>query len=121
MRVLVDMNLSPAWVPYLRAAGIDAVHWAELGHRDASDEELMRWAERNGCSVMTADLDFTAILAATGRNGPSVLQIRADLLTPAALGAAVLDVLSRVKADMEAGAVVSFDGQRMRVRVLPLR
>jgi predicted nuclease of predicted toxin-antitoxin system len=120
MRVLVDMNLSPAWATFLRGAGIESVHWTELGRPDASDEELMRWAEREGYILMTADLDFAAILAATGRNGPSVLQIRADLLTPAALGQGILDVLSRVQADMDAGAVVSFDGQRMRVRVLPL-
>jgi predicted nuclease of predicted toxin-antitoxin system len=35
--------------------------------------------------VLTADLDFGSILAVTGRQKPSVIQIRDDLLTPSAL------------------------------------
>ncbi|MFM9968875.1 MAG: DUF5615 family PIN-like protein [Burkholderiales bacterium] len=31
MKILVDMNLSPRWVQMIRAAGIDAEHWSDLG------------------------------------------------------------------------------------------
>jgi len=31
MRVLIDMNLSPAWVSFLRAAGFDADQWSDVG------------------------------------------------------------------------------------------
>ncbi len=31
MRILVDVNLSPAWVEALRARGIDALHWRDVG------------------------------------------------------------------------------------------
>ena len=121
MRLLIDMNLSPDWVRYLRSAGVDCLHWSEVGALDAPDRELMQWAARNDCTVMTADLDFSAILAATGWNGPSVVQIRADLLTPAALGQTVVDALSRLEAELKAGAIVTLDRYRMRLRVLPLR
>src|SRR3954454_23881409 len=94
MRVLVDMNLSPAWVVYLLSQDIDAMHWGDIGRADASDREVMDWALRNDCLVMTADLDFSAILAASRGSKPSVLQIRADLLTPEALGSIVLKTLS---------------------------
>jgi hypothetical protein len=50
-----------------------------------------------------------------------VLQVRSDLLTPAALGAFVLAALSRLRAELGAGAVVTVDASRARLRVLPLR
>jgi predicted nuclease of predicted toxin-antitoxin system len=121
MRLLVDMNLSPSWAAYLAGAGHDAVHWSAVGAGDAPDHVLMQWAADAGRVVMTSDLDFSAILAATGRTGPSVLQVRSDLLTPAALGVFVLATLSRLRAEIEAGAIVTVDAYRARLRVLPLR
>jgi predicted nuclease of predicted toxin-antitoxin system len=121
MRLVVDMNLSPSWAAYLGGAGHDAVHWSAIGAGDTPDHVLMQWAADEGRVVMTSDLDFSAILAATGRTGPSVLQIRSDLLTPAALGALVLATLSRLLAELEAGAIVTVDAYRARLRVLPLR
>jgi predicted nuclease of predicted toxin-antitoxin system len=37
MKILVDMNLSPARVQVLRDAGFDAIHWRKFGQRDAPD------------------------------------------------------------------------------------
>jgi len=72
MRVLIDMNLSPAWASFLRDAGFAADHWSEMGARTAADRDIMQWAADRGAVVLTADLDFSAILAASGENGPSV-------------------------------------------------
>lgn len=48
MKVLVDMNLSPAWVGYLVEAGHEAAHWSNLGPADAPDVEVLRWAAAHG-------------------------------------------------------------------------
>src|ERR1043166_7252806 len=120
MRILLDMNLSPVWLRFFHAAGIESVHWTEVGAPSAEDHEIMAGARKHAWIVMTADLDFSAILAATNETGPSVLQIRADLLTPDALGPTVLDALAKTEAELEAGAIVSVDRMRMRVRILPL-
>jgi predicted nuclease of predicted toxin-antitoxin system len=69
---------------------------------------------------LTADLDYSAILAASGDKGPSVVQVRADLLIPAAIGDAVLAALRNQRKDIEAGAIVTLDAYRARVRILPL-
>jgi predicted nuclease of predicted toxin-antitoxin system len=71
MKLLVDMNLSPAWVRFLVAAGRDAVHWSEIGPADAEDASILNWAAEHDCVVLTADLDFGAILAATRATGPA--------------------------------------------------
>ena len=39
MRLLVDMNLSPFWVPFLTAQGYQAVHWSTVGAANAPDRE----------------------------------------------------------------------------------
>jgi predicted nuclease of predicted toxin-antitoxin system len=120
MKILIDMNLSPRWVGFLAAAGFDAIHWSQIGRRDAPDTELMRWAADHGYVVLTSDLDFGAILAATQDRAPSVLQLRSDILTPDILGPAVLAALHQVARELEDGALVSIDPSRMRLRLLPL-
>ena len=46
----------------------------------------MAYAMANDCIVLTHDLDFSAILAATQGEKPSVVQIRADDVSPSAIG-----------------------------------
>lgn len=121
MKVLVDMNLSPGWVNFLVAAGYDAVHWSKVGSSDATDPELMAWAAENGYVVLTADLDFGAILATTKGTGPSVIQVRSDILTPHAIGSTVISALRQAKQDLIEGALISVDATRARLRILPLK
>lgn len=120
MRFLVDMNLSPRWIPFLQTAGFDAVHWSTVGAGDASDRAVMQWAAARDYVVLTNDLDFSAILAATQRRKPSVVQIRGDLLTPSAIGAAVLRAISQTRQELVDGALISVDPGRARIRILPL-
>lgn len=84
MKVLIDVNLSPEWCNYLRASGIEAIHWSTVGALTASDEEIMRFACENGYIVFTHDLDFSTILALTGDDGPSVVQMRTQDVMAAA-------------------------------------
>ena len=86
MRLLVDMNLSPTWIAALSNAGFQAVHWSTVGRTDASDVEFMNFAAENGHVVLTHDLDFGAILAATHGKKPSVVQIRSDDVSPDIIG-----------------------------------
>lgn len=65
MKILVDMNLSPAWLPLLRDAGFDAVHWSAVGAPNAPDAELFAWARQNNCIIFTHDLDLRRVLDAS--------------------------------------------------------
>lgn len=76
MKLLVDMNLSPQWVQLLRDAGWVAAHWATVGKANAPDSEITAYAATNNYVILTHDLDFGAILAATHQAVPSVVQIR---------------------------------------------
>lgn len=120
-RLLVDMNLSTEWIPLLRAAGHDAVHWSDVGDPRAPDTALMQWALTNRTVVFTHDLDFGTMLALSGAAGPSVLQVRCLNVLPEAIGPLVLSVLCTYAEEIEAGALIVVDEQRKRVRILPLQ
>ncbi|MGC8548326.1 MAG: DUF5615 family PIN-like protein [Acidobacteriaceae bacterium] len=96
MKLLIDMNLSPAWAEFPRSNGHEADHWSSLGSPSAPDSEIMIFARAHGYVVLTHDLDFSAILAANQGRKPSVIQLRADSLSPEALGAWSLR-LSRIQ------------------------
>ena len=121
MKVLVDVNLTPAWVAFLRDGGVDAVHWAQVGDPKASDETIMAWARDRGHVVFTHDLDFGVLLAMTHASGPSVLQLRTQDTLPAAAGTRVLAVVREYATALLAGALVTIDIAAARVRILPIR
>jgi len=120
MKILVDMNLSPGWVDRPTAAGFEAVHWANVGSGGELDQVLMQWAADHDHVVLTSDLDFGAILAATGRRRPSVIQLRSDNLSPSAIGDVVVSAIGQTRRELGAGAIVSVDASRARLRILPL-
>jgi predicted nuclease of predicted toxin-antitoxin system len=121
MKILVDMNLSPGWIDYLVEAEFEAVHWSQVGAGNAHDSDVMKWAASHDHVVLTSDLDFGAILAATQNRRPSVLQLRSDILTPQAIGPAVLVAIRQTHRELSEGAIVSIDAARARLRLLPLR
>ncbi len=120
MKLLLDMNLPPAWAPRFCSEGFEALHWTDVGPGNASDTAVMAWAKRDGRVVVTQDLDFGAILAATGAAGPSVVQIRADDLIGGDTFDRVLAALRQVRLEIERGALVTVDIFRTRIRLLPI-
>jgi predicted nuclease of predicted toxin-antitoxin system len=76
VKLLVDMNPSPSWVERLVQYGFEAIHWSSVGAPTAGDDEILSWARANGFLLLTHDLDFSAILAASSVMAPSVVQLR---------------------------------------------
>ena len=73
MKLLVDMNLSPRWADLLNSEQFEAKHWSSLGATNAPDTTIMAFARANQYVVLTHDLDFGSILAATNGGKPSVV------------------------------------------------
>lgn len=120
MNILVDMNLSPDWCKVLRQEGWDTIHWSEIGKPTATDNEVLSYAKQHQYVVFTHDLDFSAILAATRANGPSVIQVRAQDTLSAQFHDLFIGSLRRFRAELDAGAIVVVEQSRARVRILPL-
>lgn len=120
MRFIVDMNLSPRWVGYLREAGLDAEHWSAIGEATATDAVIMQTVQDRTAVVLTNDLDFGAMLASSGAEGPSVIQVRAADLRPKALAPILIETIDQLRSELQSGALVTLESARKRVRVLPL-
>lgn len=120
MKILIDMNLSPDWVSTFEANDLQAVHWSTIGDARAPDAEIMEYARANDFVVFTHDLDFGTLLAFTHTNGPSVIQIRAQDVMPAALGKRLISILKQQQTALENGALITIDEAKARVRVLPI-
>ncbi len=121
MKLIVDMNLSPRWVEHLKQAGHDAVHWSTVGACDAPDAEIMGYAKTMNSVVLTHDLDFGSILAATQGLSPSVVQIRSEDVSPDVIGERVVVALRQLEPELLEGALVTIDPKKTRLSVLPLR
>lgn len=121
MKLLVDMNLSPHWIGFLHDAGIAAEHWSNVGPANAPDSEIMAYASLNGYVVLTHDLDFSSILAATHGERPSVVQIRSEDVAIEVIGTQVVLALRQMASELEEGALLTLDAKRVRMRMLPLR
>jgi predicted nuclease of predicted toxin-antitoxin system len=120
MKILIDMNLSPAWVSVLEEEGHIASHWSTIGSLDASDRDILLWAKVKGYVLFTHDLDFGAILAATQAEGPSVIQIRAQDVSPDHAKNLLLNIVNKFSENLLQGALISVDEEKSRVRLLPL-
>jgi predicted nuclease of predicted toxin-antitoxin system len=120
MKLLIDMNLSPRWVTSLNQAGWEAVHWSSVGKSNELDSEIMHYAAQHNYVVLTHDLDFSAILAATHGEKPSVVQIRTEDVSPTVIGDQVVAALRHLEPELEAGALLTVGQHQTRVRILPI-
>jgi predicted nuclease of predicted toxin-antitoxin system len=120
MRFLIDMNLSPLWVNFLAEHGFEATHWSKVGHAGVADTEIFDFAAAGNWIVFTHDLDFGNLLAALRTSKPSVLQVRTQDVLPSAIGDVVLRAIRQAEPQLTAGAIVTVDALRHRIRLLPL-
>lgn len=122
MRLLLDQNLSPLLVEELAARGHDAIHVRSLGMTTSSDLAILEAASRDARVVVSADTDFGDLLARTNAGSPSVLLLRRqDLRRASQVAELIMLNLPVIAEDLEGGAIVVLDNDRIRVRRLPLR
>jgi predicted nuclease of predicted toxin-antitoxin system len=107
VRLLVDMNLSPRWCGLPNAAGMEAAHWSDVGVATAPDETIMAFARTEAWVVLTKDFDL--LLAASLRDGPSVVQFRSRHTNPDVHGPAVVRAIRWAAAELERAALLTID------------
>jgi len=121
MKFLIDMNLSPFWEEYLSDAGFECIHWSKIGKGNEPDSQLFDYAKKNNYVILTHDLDFGTMLAHSNEDGPSVIQIRTENMTPVSYGKKLISIIKNVGVYLNDGALVVVDENRNRIRMLPLK
>lgn len=120
LKILLDMNISPDWIPVLQNDGWHTKHWSEIGEPNAKDTLIMQWAIENQSIVFTHDLDFGTTLALTHAKGPSVIHIRTeDVLSPHVMER-VSQILQTYENELKYGSILVLDENTLRIRLLPI-
>lgn len=120
MHLLLDLNLSPSLCEAFGNIGHEAIHWSSVGSLTAADEVLLEYARQQDLVIVTHDLDFGALLAATHGKGPSVIIIRSPDITSAEVATIVSNAIKQFETEIADGALVTIDAGRSRARVLPI-
>jgi len=98
------------------------LHVRDLGLSGASDVVILDLARGHHRVLISGDTDFGELLAITNARSPSIVLLRRQGERRAAQVAALLHAnLETVAADLDAGAVVVIDADRVRIRRLPVR
>lgn len=113
------MNLSPQWVSELAKDGHDAIHWRDVGATAAPDTEIAAWAAQEARCVLTADLDFAAMVAMGNLAAPTVVQLRFGTVDPDESGAFVRHSIAGMATQLKGGAILTIDGRQVRFRPGP--
>jgi predicted nuclease of predicted toxin-antitoxin system len=121
LKFLADMGVSMTTVQALRQAGEEVVHLREEGLFKLPDDRILDKAKREQRVILTFDLDFGELLAASGGATPSVVLFRMRNQTPAAVTPRLFRVLEACRAALAAGAIVIVEDEGYRLRHLPIR
>jgi predicted nuclease of predicted toxin-antitoxin system len=121
VRLLLDANLSPRLAVSLTTAGYDVTHVVDLDLLAAPDSVIFDRAVDDGYVVITADTDFSMLLALRRASSPSVILLRrVSELSPDEHGRLLLANLPAILDDLTRGVVVSLSPTRLAIRQLPI-
>lgn len=113
MKLLVDSCLSGRTAGELREAGHDTV-WAGDWQRDPGDDEILARAHAETRVLVTLDKDFGE--RAVVRGNPHSGIIRLTGLRSVDHARACLALLERYESDLRAGALLTVEPGRVRIR-----
>ena len=119
MRFLADMGVSLRVVQWLRESGHDAVHLRDEGLQRLPNGEIFSKARDERRIILTFDLDFGEIMAASHGRPPGVLLFRLHNTRSDHVIQRLERVLAESSAELETGAIIVVEEGRHRVRRPP--
>lgn len=120
LKFIADIHISPITVKALQNNGYDIVRITDKLPATSSDTEIIQLAHQEQAVIITQDLDFSAIIAKSGLNGPSVISLRVADAKPNIITRILTIVLPLIEDDLAEGAIVSIDEKEYRIRKLPV-
>lgn len=120
MKLLADMHISPDTVAFLATRGHDVIRVPDVMPPTSMDNSVIVHAAQSGRAVLTQDLDFSALVALSGAQAPSIITLRLISSRVEHVNEVLGRVLPQIEDDVRHGALVSVDDHAVRCRLLPL-
>ena len=118
--ILLDQGLPRSTASILREEGWDVLHTGDIGLSLSTDRQILEYARREGCVIITLDSDFHAILAVSNASAPSVIRIRMEGLRGTDLAYLIKRVWPKIEPQVKKGAMVTVTESGIRIRNIPL-
>jgi predicted nuclease of predicted toxin-antitoxin system len=120
MNFLADMGISPRSAVFLRNLGHDAVHLHDVRLDRLSDASILIKALDEGRVILTHDLDFGDLMAASEARLPSVIIFRLRNMSADHVNRYLEIILANYQERLVAGVVMSVTEREIRTRSLPI-
>lgn len=120
MKFLLDMGVSPQSAKFLRSLGHDAIHIIELQLSRAADSEIIKVARAETRIILTHDLDFGTLMAASGERLPSIIIFRLTDMRPSNVNQYLSALIEQQTDALLKGAILSVNERHVRIRRLPI-
>jgi predicted nuclease of predicted toxin-antitoxin system len=119
-KFIADIHISPLTVNELQKKGYNIIRVTDKLPATTSDKEIVELAYQEKAVIITQDLDFSAIIAHSGLNGPSVISLRVAHAKPDIITRILIRVLPLLESELCEGAIVSIDEKEYRIKKLPV-
>ncbi len=120
MKFIADMGISPKTVSFLQDLGYQAVHLHQEGLDRLTDTAILDKARREESILLTHDLDFGDLPAASGENLPSVIIFRLRNMRPDRVNRHLSYVMTHYPEVLDRGVIVTIAEAGVRIRHLPI-
>jgi predicted nuclease of predicted toxin-antitoxin system len=120
VRFLADMGVSRGVVEWLRSAGHDAMHLRDEGLHRLPNGDIFQKGFIEHRVVLTFDLDFGEIVAASESRLVSVVLFRLHNTRTGHVIERLQAVLEQSSTELRSGAIIVVEEGRHRVRRLPI-
>jgi len=119
-KFIADIHISPLTIKELQKKGYDIIRVTDKLPATSLDKEIIQLAYQEKAVIITQDLDFSAIIAQSGLNGPSVISLRVANAKPDIITRILITMLPLIEAELREGAIVSIDETEYRIKKLPV-
>lgn len=120
MRLLTDIHISPRTVQFLNEIGHDAIPVVSVMTATSADEEIVAKAIELQRVVLTQYLDFSELVALSGRMEPSIVQIRLTDSRVDNVNRMLELALPALEDAVVSGVIAIVEEFRVRTRALPI-